>query len=486
LTPNTPSQETEPALSPDGERIAFRSNREPLGIYVMERTGENTRLVVAGCLHPAWSPDGKEIACSTRSQSAPTIRNARPSALWIVDVATGAKRVLYENDAMQAAWSPAGHRIAFWYMPPSSGRSEVATISKSGGEIEVVAKDAPTNWNPVWSPDGKFLYYVSDRSGNMGFWRVPIDEQTGKVLGDPEAVVTPSAFSRHLNFSRDGRRLIYVQTEEESNIQGVKFDAKREKTVGDPFWITRGDQQISRPELSPDGTHFVMRVPRRAQDDIVIIQRDGTNWRDLTNDRPFDRYPRWSPDGKKIAFTSDRTGRYEIWTMDADGANLRQLSYDSPGDTSFPLWSPDGQRMLFRRKGVNVIVELNKDWASQRLEQLPVEPENPMVMWDWSPDGKKLIGTDSAGHVVCYSFETKQYEKILDNGSYPMWLADGVRFLYLAGDKIYLSDIVTKRAREILPSQEMRLRSVGISRDGQLIYYSLYSGESDIWLLDLQ
>jgi Tol biopolymer transport system component len=120
------------------------------------------------------------------------------------------------------------------------------------------------------------------------------------------------------------------------------------------------------------------------------------------------------------------------------------------------------------------------------LEQLPVEPENPMVMWDWSPDGKKLIGTDSAGHVVCYSFETKQYEKILDNGSYPMWLADGVRFLYLAGDKIYLSDIVTKRAREILPSQEMRLRSVGISRDGQLIYYSLYSGESDIWLLDLQ
>jgi len=485
LTPNTPSEETEPAFSPDGERIAFRSNREPLGIYVMERTGENSRLVVAGCRHPSWSPDGKEIACSTRSQSAPTIRNTRPSALWIVDVATGGKRVLYENDAMQPAWSPGGQRIAFWYMPPSSGRSEVATISKSGGDIEVVAKDSPTNWNPVWSPDGKFLYYVSDRSGNMGFWRVPIDEQTGQVLGEPEAVVTPSAFSRHLNFSRDGRRLIYVQTEEESNIHGVKFDAKREKIVGEPFWITRGDQRISRPELSPDGTHFVMRVPRRAQDDIVIIQRDGTNWRDLTNDRPFDRYPRWSPDGKKIAFTSDRTGRYEIWTMDADGGNLRQLSYDSPGDSSFPLWSPDGQRMLFRRKGVNVILDLNKDWASQTLERLPVEPENPMVVWDWSPDGKKLIGTDSADQVVCYSFETKQYEKILDVGSYPMWLADGVRFLYLADDKIYLSDVVTKRVREILPSQEMRLRSVGISRDGQLIYFSLYSGESDIWLLDL-
>ena len=49
-----------------------------------------------------------------------------------------------------------------------------------------------------------------------------------------------------------------------------------EKTVGEPFWITRGDRQIVRPELSPDGTRFVMRVPRRTQDDIVVVNRDGT------------------------------------------------------------------------------------------------------------------------------------------------------------------------------------------------------------------
>ena len=486
LTPNTPSDETEPAFSPDGERIAFRSNREPLGVYVMERTGENPRLVIAGCRHPSWSPDAKEIACSTRSQSVPSIRNSRPSALWIVDVATSAKRVLYENDPMQPAWSPRGHRIAFWYMPPSSGKSEVATISKDGGPIEVVANDSPTNWNPVWSPDGKFLYYVSDRSGNMAFWRVPIDEQTGKVLGEPEAVVTPSSFSRHLNFSSDGRRLIYVQTEQESNLRGLKFDPKREKVVGEPFWITRGDQQISRPQLSPDGTRFVMRVPRRAQDDIVIIQRDGTNWRDLTNDAPYDRYPRWSPDSKKIAFTSDRTGRYEIWTMDADGANLRQLSYDSPGDTTFPLWSPDGQRILFRRKGMNVIVDLNKDWASQTLEQVPPDSDNPFVVWDWSADGKKLIGTNPASQVVYYSFETKRYDTVVDSGAYPMWLADSVRFVYLADNKLYMSDIVTKRVREILAPPNTRVHSIGISRDSEFIYFSVYSGEDDIWLLDLQ
>ncbi len=157
-------------------------------------------------------------------------------------------------------------------MPPSVGRSDIATIPRDGGEPLVITKDASTNWNPVWSPDGKYLYFASDRSGNMNFWRVAIDEETGRVLSEPEAVVTPSKFSRHLSFSRDGKRMIYVQTNNQSNIQAVEFDANKEKVVGEPFWITRGDRQIVRPELSADGKQFVMRVPRRTQDDIVVSQ----------------------------------------------------------------------------------------------------------------------------------------------------------------------------------------------------------------------
>ena len=371
LTPNTPSDEIEPAYSPNGDLIAFRSTREPAGVYVMQAKGENVRLVVAGCHHPSWSPEGKEIVCSTKGQNTPSTRNSSPSALWIVDVESGGKRVVTENDAMQPTWSPSGARIAFWFRPPNAGRSDVATISKNGGEVEVVTKDASTNWNPVWSPDGKFLYFASDRNGNMSFWRLAIEEETGKVQGEPELVSTPSTFNRHLNFSRDGRRLIYVQTDQQSHLQGIKFDPKSEKTLGGSFSITRDDARVVRPELSPDGKRFVMRVPRRTQDDIVVVNRDGTDWRDLTNDQFFDRYPRWSPDGKQIAFTSDRAGHYEIWVMDADGTNLRQLTFESKVDTSFPVWSADGTQIVCRRGHVNVIIDAKLSWSEQKLRQLP-------------------------------------------------------------------------------------------------------------------
>jgi serine/threonine protein kinase len=484
LTPNTPSGESQPAFSPDGELIAFRSNREPAGVYVMERTGENTRLVIAGCNHPSWSPDGREIVCSTVGQSIPSIRNTRPSGLMIADVETGAKRELCQNDAMQPAWSPGGLRIAFWFMPPSMGRSDIASISKVGGDIEIITKEASTNWNPIWSPDGKFLYFASDRSGNMGFWRVPIDEETGKVLGEPEAVLTPSPFNRHLNFSHDGRRLIYVQTDQQSNIQGLKFDPVREKIVGEPFWITRGDQRLARPELSPDGNQFVTRVQRRTQDDIVVVQRDGTNWRDITNDKFFDRYPSWSPDGKRIAFASDRSGSYEIWSISANGTDLRQHSFDSPGASSFPQWSPDGSRIVFNRHDVNVIVDVSKPWTEQTPQRLP-PPALPFVVWDWSPDGKKLLGTFSDGSGAYFSLETNQYEKVADFGAYPKWLSDSVRFITFAGEKIYLGNVKTKQIVELLLLPETQIRSIGISRDSQMIYFAAHSTESNIWLLDL-
>ncbi len=96
LTPDTPSNEIEPVFSPNGERIAFRSTREPAGVYVMEAGGENVRLLVAGCHHPAWSPDGKEIVCSTAGHlillPKLSARHRRHRVTWLTSWAAKALR----------------------------------------------------------------------------------------------------------------------------------------------------------------------------------------------------------------------------------------------------------------------------------------------------------------------------------------------------------------------------------------------------------
>ena len=115
LTNDASSNDTQPVFSPDGEQIAFRSERLGGGIFVMGRTGEFGRRVADRGFNPVWSPDGREIMYSTEIVTTnPYNRAAGISDLWAVAVVGGAARQVYKHDAVQPAWSPHGHRIAFW------------------------------------------------------------------------------------------------------------------------------------------------------------------------------------------------------------------------------------------------------------------------------------------------------------------------------------------------------------------------------------
>lgn len=493
LSADSTADDTQPAFSPDGELIAFRSEREPNGIYVMGATSENLRRVADFGFHPSWSPDGTEIVVSTFGSDQPNVRVGRDNSIWIINVETGAKRELVKTEGSFPSWSPSGRRIAYWFYPPGIGRRDIAVIAADGGgEPVVVTKDfAVSNWNPVWSPDGKYLYFVSDKNGNQNFWRVRIVEATGAVLSEPEPVVTPSKFSRHLNFSRDGRRMIYVQTDNQSNIQGIGFDLKNEITTGEPFWITEGDREVTRAELSPDGKQFLMRQIRRTQDDIVIVKRDGSVWRDVTNDAAFDRFPRWSPDGRKIAFASDRGGNYEIWVGGADGTNLRQVTFMGVSNTgtSFPVWSPDGKELIYSANSQSFIINLTESWQEQTPKKIsPPDGFPRFTAWDWSPDGKKIAGTFGPGlrSVGFYSFENNDFEILTESlNSIPSWLPNSRSLVYTAGNKMFLADTETKKIKELYTFQKYEPRSPFVSRDGRLLYYIAHSNESDIWLLDI-
>ena len=90
-------------------------------------------------------------------------------------------------------------------MPTGSARRILWTVPAEGGTPGKVLDDGAMNWNPVWSPDGAWLYFGSDHSGSLNLWRLPIDERSGEVRGGPEPVTTPSTASGFWSLSQDGR-----------------------------------------------------------------------------------------------------------------------------------------------------------------------------------------------------------------------------------------------------------------------------------------
>lgn len=490
LTKDCSAHDGQPVFSPDGEQIAFRSDRDGGGIFVMGATGESVRRLTDFGHNPAWSPDGTEIVFSTEG----VLEGGRgPSVgqLWAVHVATGQKRLITKGDAVQPHWSPQGQRIAYWGLR-GGGQRDIWTIPASGGEPVEVTNDLFTDWNPVWSPDGQYLYFVSDRGGSMNLWRVPMEERTGNVLGPPEPITTPSPHSMHISFSRDGRHLAYVQSISPSNIRRIDFDPIKETVVDQPAWITQGYKFALAPVLSPDGEWLVFNSKEGNQEDISVIRQDGKSLRQLTNDLYKDRAPRWSPDGKRIAFYSDRSGHYEVWTINPDGSALQQLTHVSGPMVTHPIWSPDSTRLAYHQMGGLFIMEVGKPWGQQTVQALPAmsDPQRQFSAWSWSPDGQSLAGwsegADDSGGIFVYSFATQRYAQLTNVGKFPVWLSDNRRLLFTHQGKLWLVDRQSKKVRPVLSLAPQLISRCSLSRDDRLIYFDVFEPGSDIWLMTLE
>jgi eukaryotic-like serine/threonine-protein kinase len=507
LTADSPADDDEPAASPDGERIAFRSSREGGGIFVMGRTGEGVRRVtptgVSVAFNPAWSPDGAEIAYTTENVQLTPMNGEGASGLWIVNVNTGGQRKLDVGDAMQAVWSPHNQRIAFVSRPllggsrvaSGEGFAKIRTVPVGGGPAQFVTSGKATDWSPVWAPDGRYLYFVSDRGGSMNLWRVAIDEASGKPLGEPEPIITPAPFLAHPSVSADGRRIAYTAVSQTSNIQRLALDPATLSVKGAPSWVTTGSRLWANPDPTPDGDWVVFYSRDQPEGNVYVCRPDGTGLRQLTSDG-IDRVPRWSPDGKWVAFFSERAGQLQVWKIrGADGSDLQQMT-----DTgSIAVWSPDSKRLATSAPSPNgerstFVVDANRTAAEQKPDVLPV-PNADLRLFiptSWSPDGARLAGqigfSDRGGAgIALYSFGSKTYERLTGFGEWPTWFGDSRRILFVfKGRELWVLDTRTKQTKKIYSTIWDVLGPPRITRDARAAYFSRRVTEGDIYLLSFE
>jgi eukaryotic-like serine/threonine-protein kinase len=490
LTADSQSVELHPAFSPDGSRIAFHSSRGGDAICLMNADGSNVRRLADGGYNPAWSPDGREIVFATARIWDSEGRD-KLSELYAVNIQSGARRRITGEDAVQPSWSPNRQRIAYWGQQ-KGGQRDIWTVAAEGGQPVAVTNDPAQDWNPIWSPDGRHLYFLSSRSGSMNLWRVPIDETSGRVTGAPEPETLPSASTQHLSFSANGKHLVYVRLNRQENMWQAGFDPVRGKLTGEPVRITQGARRHHFPELSPDGELIVAQSAGETQEDLFVINSDGTGFRQLTDDPAQNRMQRWSPDGQHIAFISDRGGKYDIWQVGRDGSDLRQLTAVRKGSAIAPVWSPDGMRLLYRVVDENCyLIETAKPFAEQPPVPLPGQPYRGFIPWSWSPDGKWLAGWQlwyekEHGGVVVYSFETQAYEHLSQTGTTPIWLNDNRQLLTSNSSDLYLLDRLTKKPRLLYSIGPDQLGGFSLSRDNRKLYYSRISSETDLCLLTLR
>ncbi len=502
LTPDSPGADLQPAFSPDGNLIAFRSDRNGGGIFLMRRDGTAVRALTHEGYNPAWSPDGTEIAYATvHTMASPFANSGAASALWKVNVETGERRMLRASGAAQPSWSPHGDRIAFW------ADRTISTCARDGSDVVVAVEAAmpgTSNWNPVWSRDSTYLYFISNRNGPMHLWRVRINERSGRPLDRPELALVqmPSTFVAHPSFDRSGERLLFASVPLAASVQRVRFDVASGSVRGDLTPVTTGSVVSVWPEPSPDGTLLAFQT-KDDTENIYVSSIDGSGLRLLTGGAGVNRVARWSPDGRRIAFYSSRGGHGNVWIVDADGGHLRQVTQSTSAPIIFPAWSRDGRMTASEAQpgSRSFIFDPDKPWDEKaNLTMLPSpDPDTQFIPWSWSPRGDRVAGfgrpivpgrTVARPGVLILTLSTGKYTRVTSDGTQPtpVWLPDGQRLLYAVSNRVMLVDLRSGRTRELLNVGAARLEAAAgggfsVSAAAGRLFVAPLMRDGDIWFV---
>ena len=252
-------------------------------LMVADSDGFNPQPVVRSrepLMSPAWSPDGKQLAYVTFESG--------DSAVWIQDLATGARRVVSNSKGINSApsFSPDGKRLALSLS--KSGNPEIYVMDLATGGLTRLTNNYAIDTEPVWAPDGQGIYFTSDRSGK------------------------PQIFQ----MSADGGAQTRITFQGQYNASPSVVDAKGIKIA-----MVQGNGNVYR---------------------IAVLDRS-TNQYSLISTGNEDESPSFAPNGSMLLYAASQGTRGVLYSVSADG-RVRQRLTLADGDVREPAWGPFRQR----------------------------------------------------------------------------------------------------------------------------------------------
>lgn len=546
-----------PCWSPDGKLIAFTSSREfNEDVFVVPANGGAPRQLTfdsAADEVRGWSADSEWVVFdSYREVNAPL----RQGTIYKIRADGGQPKRLMDCTGHHGALSPDGSVLAFargmspWWRKAYRGSCDQDIWLKplDDSPAKRLTEYDGIDTDPMWSPDGESIYFLSDRDGITNVWVMPqsggdarkvsdlpadgaafgsiardgsklacyldgyiytIDPETGKTgrldifaLSDvkrndyePETYTSDAS---EMALSPDGKQLAFV-------VRGELFAMKA--IGGKAMRLTRTAARESDAVWSPDSTKLTFVSDRGGTRDIFAMRSTDPDEPMLAKSRRRttaslaasdgeERSPRWSPDGKSIAYLMDRGA---LWVMKADGSGQREL-VKGPEVGSFD-WSPDSMWIAFQKARESWVNDVSVVLVSSG-EVNAITSDASYDGWpQWSPDGKRII------------FVSNRAGDIEGWGEFDIWqvfLTKEDHEDYLLRRKEYREDLPDEDQEDVLcrkPAEHpgkvridfdgidrraMRFTAIGgsegcisISTDGRSIAFSTYAtGEGEVFILN--
>ncbi len=521
----------EAAISPDGRFVAFISDHDgPFDVWLTQvGTGRLINLTqgkagpLPGPLRSiGFSGDGSEIWVGGGDVG---------MRLRLIPLTGGSPRNFLSEDAANLAWSPDGERIVYHTF---RNGDPMFVADSNGANARRIFGDRPGLHNhfPIWSPDGRWIYFVhgTPATKEMDLWRIEPDGGNPERLtqGNTDVAYPTPAGNRTVfyvardedgsgpwlwafDLKRKDSRRASIGLEQYTSLQASADGRKLVATISNPvagLWtVPILDRVAEERDVKPFPVPNVRALaPRFGGSSLFYLSSLGAGdglWR-LRDGQAAEIWkgaggalmetPAVSLDGGRVAIVLRRNGKRQLHVLSSDGAELQPIAEGIVAQGS-SCWSPDGKW----------IATGGSDATGTGLFKIPLEGGSPVRLVSgpalnpiWSPDGNLIVysGTNVSTFAPLLAVRPDGTSVELPHislrrlGEHVRFSPDGKNLIYmqglLASQDFWLLDLASMKSRPLTRLQNRAtMRTFDITSDGKQIVFDRLRENSQVVMIDL-